>query len=225
MHKARLSARVIDLIINRIADETYSPGTKIVLKEIAAKLKISLSPVRDAIEQLDQDGWLERIPQSGTYIRQITLTDIEEIYELRGMLEAEAMKVAVERITPQGLAGLRNTVKALRKAATANSIKDYEESDTQFHKQIVEAAANKSLTKVHGSVLRKTRSFFIALKATSHGQQGIRDLEDSAVSHERILIALSSGQAQPAEQLIRNHIDVACEWNKAMAKIRWLSGI
>ena len=219
----KLSAKVIEYVMKGIADGQYSPGSRIRPKEIAAELNMSLSPVRDAIEQLDKDGWIERFPQSGTYIKEITIEDIEEIYELRQTLEAEAVRLAAERITAQQLAELKAIAKVLTLCARQNDVKGYEEADTQFHKKIIESAHNKSLTDVFESVLRKTRCFFIALKATTHGQQSIAELENTPVSHKNIFEALDAGQTELTEQLIRNHVGVACEWNKAMARIRWLS--
>ena len=220
--KSKLSQKVIDFFFENIVEGIYQPGQKISPKEIAGRLQISGSPVRDALERLERDGWIERFPQSGTYIKQISLRDIEEVYELRSMLEAGAVELAIARMTPQQLEDLKETVDILNRAAKSNFVEEYEKADTNFHHKLVAATANESVINAFNSVLRKTRCYFIALKATKHDLRTIAEIEHTSISHTHIVQAIIDKNTKLAKKLIKDHIEISCEWNKAMAKIHWL---
>jgi len=221
----KLSAKAFEHIIGSIVDGTFAPSSKISPKRIAAKLGMSLAPVRDAMEQLEKDGWIVRFPQRGTYVRQISVQDVDEIYELREILETGAAAIAIARAKPEDLQTLKETVESLTEAAHSGDLQTYEKLDTQFHLQLVKLTGNESLINSFECVLFKTRSFFIAMKATSYGQQSTPDLEDIPVSHKRIHEAIVGGQVELAEKLIRRHIAISCEWNKAQIRIQQLSSV
>lgn len=223
--RSKLSAKAFEYIIGNIANGHYPPSSRISPKEIADQLGMSLAPLRDAMEQLEQDGWIVKKPQKGTYVRYISLKDIEQIYELRQILEVGAVPIAMEKVASAGFSKLKTTVASLIQAAKAGDLPTYEKLDTQFHTQLVGLTENDALIKTFTSVLWKTRCFFVALKATSYGQQSTQDLEDISVSHKRIYEALKAGQKEQAEQLLRQHIAVSCEWNKARLKIQQLAKI
>jgi DNA-binding GntR family transcriptional regulator len=219
----KLSAKAFEFVISQIVEGTFAPSSKISPKEIADQLAMSMAPVRDAMEQLEKDGWIVRYPQSGTYVRQITVKDIEEIYELREIIETGAVRFAVQRATQDDLASLKETAHLLMQASQSDDLKTYEKLDTQFHMKLIKITRNASLIKTLESVLFKTRSFFIAMKATSYGQKSSANMEEVPVSHMRIYEAIASQQADRAEQLIRRHVAISCEWNKAQVKIQELS--
>jgi DNA-binding GntR family transcriptional regulator len=219
----KLSAKAFEFVINQIVEGEFPPSSKISPKEIADQLDMSMAPVRDAMEQLEKDGWIVRYPQSGTYVRQITVKDIEEIYELREIIETGAVRYTVQRATQEDLEPLKEIANQLMKASHSDDLKAYEKFDTQFHLKLIEITRNASLIKTLESVLFKTRSFFIAMKATSYGQKNSADMEEVPVSHMRIYEAIASKQIDRAEQLIRRHVAISCEWNKAQVKIQELS--
>ena len=120
---------------------------------------------------------------------------------------------------------MKDTVDLLIQAAKSGDLQAYENLDTQFHIQLVKSTGNEALVGTFMSVLLKTRCFFVALKATSYGQQSTNDLEEIAVSHKHIYEAIAAKQKEQAEQLLRQHIAVSCEWNKARIRIQQLSKI
>jgi DNA-binding GntR family transcriptional regulator len=221
----KLSAKAFEHIIGNIANGNYPPSSRISPKEIAGQLEMSLAPVRDAMEQLEQDGWIIKLPQKGTYVRYISLEDIEQIYELRQILEVGAIQIAITKSTPEYFLGLKGTVDSLITAAKTGDLQTYENLDTQFHIQLVRLTGNDTLIKTFMSVLLKTRCFFVALKTTSYEQQSTNDLEEISVSHKHIYEAMVAKQKEQAEQLLRQHIAVSCEWNKARIRIQQLAKI
>ena len=138
------------------------------------------------------------------------------------MLETSAVEPAIQRITPQQLAELKDIVDDLNHSAESNLVDRFEKADTEFHRKLVAATANENLIDVFDSVLRKTRCYFIALKATKHDLQTITDLEHTSISHTHIFQAIADRDIVLARNIIKKHIDVSCEWNKAMATIRWI---
>lgn len=221
----KLSAKAFEYIIGNIANGSYPPSSRISPKEIAGQLKMSIAPVRDAMEQLEQDGWIIKLPQKGTYVRYISLEALEQIYELRQILEVGAVQIVVEKITPENFSDLKIIVDSLIKATKAGDLQTYDNLDTQFHLQLVRLTGNDALIKTFTSILLKTRCFFIALKTTSYEQQRTNDLEEASISHKHIYEAMMAGQKEQAEQLLRQHIAVSCEWNKARIRIQQLTKI
>lgn len=185
---------------------------------------MSMAPVRDALEQLEKDDWIVRYPQRGTFVRKIGVGEIEDIYELRIVIETGAIPLAVERATPAAMAALKKTTAAIAEAARSDALQAYERLDTQFHLQLARMTGNATLIEAFSSVLFKTRSFFVAMKATSYGQAVEHDLESMDVSHGRIFTALSARQVERVQELIRRHVAISCEWNKARVAIMELTG-
>lgn len=220
----RLSQRVYKRILNGILDGSFPPSSRISPKAIAQELAVSMSPVRDALEHLAKDDWIVRYPRYGTFVRKAGVREIEDIYELRIIIETGAVPHAIERATPEAMAALEETTAAIAQAAGSGTLQVYEQMDTQFHLQLVRMTGNASLTETFSKVLFRTRSFFVAMKATSYGQAIEHHLESMDVSHGRIFDALSAGRMEQARELSRRHITISCEWNKARARIMDLTG-
>ena len=224
----KMSHRVVDHVITNISNGSYAPASQISPKEIAKQLNVSSAPVRDAIEQLENQGWIERLPNKGTYVRNFTIKDIEEIYEFRGMMEAETVRIVTKRIKPEQLTKLESIVDALIKATEENDVATYKDHDNEFHMFLVQCTGNQRLQNNFYSILLQARFFFqhVAQKVTSSETgRPSGNLEDTPISHKRIYEAIKAGDGDLAVQLIRRHVKTACEWNKTMVKVHQLSDI
>ena len=83
--------QVYQLLKDEICDGRYEPGYWLQEKELAQRLKVSRSPVREALRQLSRDGLVRDIPNKGVFVREFTIRDIEDVFDLRIMMESFAL--------------------------------------------------------------------------------------------------------------------------------------
>src|SRR6187455_2664996 len=107
-----LSARVYNEIKNLILCNEVMPGQKLHHQELSEHLGVSRTPVSEALTRLVQEGYVSFLPNRGFTCKEIRLQEAEELYELRESLEAFAVEKAVEKLTDQGLAELRQRMES-----------------------------------------------------------------------------------------------------------------
>ncbi|MGH2736541.1 MAG: GntR family transcriptional regulator, partial [Actinomycetota bacterium] len=97
--KGLLSQQIFDEIETRIVQRTYPPGSHLAEDEIAAQLGVSRTPVREAFRMLSRAGWLEIQPHTGAYVRNPTIDEVRQVFEVRQTLEDRAARLAAHNIT------------------------------------------------------------------------------------------------------------------------------
>lgn len=132
-------------IRTRIIEGTLAPGQRIIEREFAQELQVSRLPIREAVRMLEKEGFVTVLPRRGAVVRQLNLTDIEELFDVREALEVLAARRAAEHASE---AEVRQLEKTLREAAEATSnrrrAKEFEHRE-RFHDQIIAMAHNTLL--------------------------------------------------------------------------------
>ena len=147
--KATLRKEIRAYIQDQIVSGRFQAGDRIVETQLAKELHVSQAPVREAILELAAIGILEERPYSGSFVRSLTLEDIEDIYNTRAFLDEYAARQAARKITPEQLAKLRELLQEMDEAGNP---RDFVEKDMAFHAMIVEAAGSPSLSRVWESL-------------------------------------------------------------------------
>ena len=147
--KATLRKEIRAYIQDQIVSGRFQAGDRIVETQLAKELHVSQAPVREAILELAAMGILEERPYSGSFVRSLTLEDIEDIYNTRAFLDEYAARQAARKITPEQLAKLRELLQEMDEAGNP---RDFVEKDMAFHAMIVEAAGSPSLSRVWESL-------------------------------------------------------------------------
>src|SRR5262245_19267788 len=114
---------VLDQLRDAILDGELKPGDSLIESDLATALKVSRAPLREALQILTVEGLVENIPYHGSTVRLLTPKDIEELYSLRGALEAFAIERIIEHNDPQTQDTLRQIYEAMRQAALAGDLK------------------------------------------------------------------------------------------------------
>ena len=114
LSKRLLRDQVSQYIKEAILQWELQPGDRIVETQIAHQLGVSQAPVREAIRQLEFSGLIEQIPYCGTYVKKVTLEEIENFYQVRGALEILAVRQAVRHITPSQMEQVEQAIQALQ---------------------------------------------------------------------------------------------------------------
>jgi DNA-binding GntR family transcriptional regulator len=169
---------------------------------LAEKLGVSRTPVRQALERLVQDGLVRSDPRRGFWSRVFTVEDIHEIYDLRGALEALALRLAAPRLDP---ADLRSQLEDLYKVRDqlrqgSTSIWLFLLCDFRLHTLLIRASGNSRLIH-YLSTLRGQFSVF-QIKDTLYAKR----MEDALDDHEQILLALLAKNVDQAAELLVAHI-------------------
>jgi DNA-binding GntR family transcriptional regulator len=141
----------------RITELVYKPGDKLSEAGIAAELGCGRSPIRTAFSRLQSEGWIEISPQSGTFVRGLSDSEITEILETRVVLESYLAGRAAKMMSDAELIRLRNAFSAFGKRVPADRLDGYLELDLQFHLAIYEAAGNQLIAGILVNLIDKVR--------------------------------------------------------------------
>lgn len=192
-----LMAVVLDDLRRRILIGDFKPGRKINESEIAARLGVSRSPVREAFRVLEREGLIITLPRKGSYITDISPQDVEEIFELRELLECHAIDTIRKRAikSPHDMdKHIEEVEKDLRKEPDTFTV------ISGFHYNLVEMSQNYRLIelyKILGVPLMRYQLIYLSKK-------GQRDI--SLEHHQGLVDILKAGNYPAAKRLLKRHI-------------------
>jgi DNA-binding GntR family transcriptional regulator len=175
-----------------------SGGTRLVQSELAASLQVSTTPIREALRDLAGEGLVTIDAHRGAIVRELSGSELDEIYHIRQMLEPEAVRLAVERITD------REVDLAAEVQARADRETDYAkwvELNHEFHGVFMKAARAPRLTGIISN-LQDSASAYIAASLMGGGHR----LEDANRQHHRLLDAFRRRDVAEAQAATLEHI-------------------
>jgi DNA-binding GntR family transcriptional regulator len=193
--------------------DIYSTPHPIRLEErqLSQDLGISRTPIREALNRLEQEGFIRSVPRKGMFIVRKTKKEIIEMIAVWAALESMAARLITQNATDQEIASLRRLfVEFQGPGHTPNlHIDEYSEANIRFHQAIVSLAKNKLLTDTMENLFIHMRS--IRRKTIVENDRA----ERSIIDHLNIIEALEKRQTERAEQLVRQHsLDLATHVEK-----------
>lgn len=200
-----LAERIYAQLKDDIFEFRLLPGDRFSEGEIADRMAVSRTPVRQALYRLEREGYLEVYFRSGWQVRPFDFTHFEELYEVRILLELEAVRrlcARAEGELPEPLAELRR-IWMVPPADRLQDGRTVSRLDEAFHCQLVEAAGNREMARLHAEVSEKIR-IIRRLDFTK-----VPRVEITYEEHARILGAILSRRCEEAQLLLRSHIDVS----------------
>jgi DNA-binding GntR family transcriptional regulator len=195
----KTSVMVADLIRDGILEGRLRPGERLKEDMLAKELDVSRTPVREAIAMLQAEGLLEAHQHRGAQVRSYTPGELEEIYDLRSILEGYAARRAATRITKRELARLRTSVERMEKLKPKD-LEHLVEQNGIFHDTILQAADSQRLV----TMVTQTRA--LPLIYQSYAWYTPAQLSLSLEYHRRVLSALERRDAEQAEYDMRHHL-------------------
>jgi DNA-binding GntR family transcriptional regulator len=202
--RSNLREQIKDVILQRIVEGSYRPGSRIVETRIAQELGVSQGPVREALRDLEQLGCVVHEPNRGCSVREFSLDELLEAFPVRAALEALAARLAAERITKAELAELDQLLARMRRAARARDAHDQSQANATIHATIVRAARNATLERQWQMLEPYSRTYLTV------SRPGI-DLRHLSERHVPILVALRRRDPQAAAQAMHEHLMGAAE--------------
>lgn len=195
-----ITSIAVDAIEGMIVSGALEAGDRINESSLAEQLGISRGPIREACRSLEQAGLLVSQTNHGMYVREVSLDEARELYELRSAIAGLAGELIVKRAKDREIQGLVLLVDQMQVAADKGSIEDYYKLNLQFHDRLVQAAGNGALATTYHKIVNQLH--LLRRRGLVHGD----NLKVSNSEHREIVLALSKRNAAQASQAIRNHV-------------------
>jgi phosphonate utilization transcriptional regulator len=196
-----LAALVRSVIERQITSGDLAAGAKLNEIDFCSELGVSRGPVREAFRALEQAGLVRTEKNRGVFVRQVSIGEANEIYEVRAVLDGCIGRLAAIRIQPAQLARLRVIVKQMRAAERTLDADEYFPLNLEFHDVLAQATGNTALVTNYRRVVNELNLY--------RREMLLRDAENIKVStreHEAVVEAISKGQASIAERLLFDHV-------------------
>lgn len=148
---APISSSLFSKLQKDILTGELKPGQKLTEQDICKKYKISRTPVREALRQLETDGLVENILNRGAFVVGLSQQDFEDMFELRKAYEVQAVKWAIQRITDDEMDALEETFEFMEFYTLRNDVDKMLTINTGFHQIIYEASHNRMLRQLLSS--------------------------------------------------------------------------
>lgn len=198
----RLVDRVHEGLLLAIKDGTLAPGERLVLHRLARELGVSLSPVREAIARLAQDGLVRLEPHRGAVVSLLTEEEIDEIYDVREALETFAITRAIGRATPSDVEALERVVARMEEGRERLTVRDWFELNREFHHQLVAPCGNAIMLGTLDALWNRQVAVSMLTAYVAEPSAATRMIAD----HRALLEAFRERDAELARLLIQRHI-------------------
>jgi DNA-binding GntR family transcriptional regulator len=203
IQRERAVDAVYEALQRAIVSYSIRPGARLNIEELAEKLGVSLTPVRNAIQQLATEGLVEIRPRSGTFVASLTAQDIEETFKIRCALECLAAEDAIHNLGPQEIRRMKELLDGLRRPVRDDEARKVHERDNcHFHQILVQSSKNRRLTEMYEALNAHIK---IARIHASDSNWQAR-LQNEAAEHEAILSAIERGSLADLRKALRKHI-------------------
>jgi DNA-binding GntR family transcriptional regulator len=193
------SAAATELIRGAIVDGRLAPGERLKEEELARELGISRTPIREALLMLQAEGLVDAMPNRGATVRAHSAEDLDDLYQLRALLEGFAARRAASRLSEQDVAELWASCDRFD-GLGADDVREIVKENLHFHHTILTGAGSRRLVQM----ARKTIELPLVYKSYiwySPDQQRI-----SAHYHRQIARALAARDGERAEMIMKEHI-------------------
>jgi DNA-binding GntR family transcriptional regulator len=196
----RLVDAVQGALREAIISGTLRAGAQLSVPELARRLNVSRSPVREAVLGLVAQGLAVEQPRRGVVVATIAAEDLFAIHEMREFLEAGAARLAAQRIDKAGIARLKQILAEQKRAVGARDAEGYFRTNAELHRAIALGAGNQRLD---AALLVLENQMRIALHRVAGDA---RHMQAGYDEHAAVVEAIAAGNADAAEQAMRRHI-------------------
>lgn len=145
-----------DVVFNTLREAILKgelkPGERLMELQLASKLGVSRTPIREAIRMLEQEGLAVTMPRKGAEVAKMTLKDMEDVLEVREALDELAAKIACKKISDEQLANLKTIKDEFKRSMDSGDVKKIAEEDVKFHDAIYEATNNAKLVSMMNNI-------------------------------------------------------------------------
>jgi DNA-binding GntR family transcriptional regulator len=196
-----LNEKVYIYLRNKIIHNELPPGTRIHYDELIEELGVSKTPLRDALNRLQQDGLIEIRPRSGTFVKVPNAKDIEDMFEVRKALERQAVALAMKHMKKEDIFQLYEQLNNVEQAIAKRQFHIFFSSDRNLHQTIIDCSRNQRLSQIMYS-LEAQIAWIAVITAKNHERPHLAN-----EMHKQILKAMLDGKVELAQHLMEEHIE------------------
>jgi DNA-binding GntR family transcriptional regulator len=194
------SVAATEVIRQAIVDGRLEPGQRLKEEELARELGISRTPVREALLVLQTEGLVVAEPNRGAMVREHDASDLDDLYQLRALLEGYAARRAATRVTEEALDSLRESCDRFEALASGGELREIVRENLFFHNTILDLAGSERLKDMVRKVVELPLVYRSYVWYTPEQQQ------ISAHYHRQIVKALAARDPERAELVLKEHI-------------------
>ncbi|WP_030346700.1 GntR family transcriptional regulator [Streptomyces sp. NRRL S-1022] len=194
-----LRERVYEALLDLITTRALQPGQHLVESDLAGHLGVSRQPVREALQRLNTEGWVDLRPAQGAFVHEPTEAEADELLTVRTLLEAEAARLAALNADEAGVQALRLIVEQGRTAVAADDVNRAVALNAAFHAKIMELAGNAVLSELAARVERRVRWYYTPVARLRGGT--------AWSEHSDLMLAIRAHDAELATRLMREHTE------------------
>lgn len=204
---ARITDTVYRVLRDGIVNAAFPAGSRLNVEEIAKRLRVSRTPVHEALAILATEGLVEVQARKGTFVAAFTHEDFVETLAIRRALEVLASETACDHVDSEAIDALREQMTAMERLATANldaeeAVQQHDALNLEFHSRIVALSGNRRLTVFYNDLQAHVRIARARLNATSW----VERLAIESREHRAILAALEARDTNRLRAEIDAHI-------------------
>ena len=193
-----------DVVFNTLREAILKgdlkPGERLMELQLASKLGVSRTPIREAIRMLEQEGLAVTTPRKGAEVAKMTLKDMEDVLEIRDSLDELAVRIACQKISDEQLKQLEDMKELFEKSTQTGNVKKIAEADVTFHDVIYEATGNPKLVTLLNNLREQVYRYRV---------EYIKDPKNYPTliaEHEAILESLKNRDVKNAVEAMHVHV-------------------
>ena len=193
-----------DVVFNTLREAILKgdlkPGERLMELQLASKLGVSRTPIREAIRKLEQEGLAVTTPRKGAEVAKMTLKDMEDVLEIRDALDELAVRIACQKISDEQLKQLEDMKELFEKSTQTGNVKKIAEADVTFHDVIYEATGNPKLVTLLNNLREQVYRYRV---------EYIKDPKNYPTliaEHEAILESLKNRDVKDAVEAMHVHV-------------------
>lgn len=210
--------RAYDELRSRLDSRQYQPGMFLSERQLAVELGMSKTPIKAALERLETEGFITVSPQSGILVRELTIEEITEMYEIRLALEGFVLKSLAGKLTPKQTKRWEDNVAAYSRVQDSSEARQRAVTlDAEFHMLPCEFLGNRLIISTMQQF--SSKMLHVINRVFSHLPSRV---SQSLVEHQQIVEAVKHGKGDEARQLSELHLrvghEIVCEAIKSLAQ-------
>jgi len=196
-----LNQKVYRVLKESIIKGFLEPGTKLLENKIANQMGVSRTPVREALRELAVEGFVDMTPNQGMVVTTVSLEDLKEVLQIRGVLEGLATYLAAKMITREDIIKLERIINKMNICIIKDDTIAFSDLNADFHDQILKICGNKRLIWICSNLSDRAHRFRIrSLSIPGRLKYALKE-------HQEILEALKKKDSEQADKLSQKHIN------------------
>jgi len=193
-----LKEQVYEYLRGQLEKGEMRPGTALNIEETSKRLGVSRTPLRDALLQLEMEGFVSIFPRRGVIVNSLTLQDIKNYYEIIGALESTALLAAFENIKDSHFKRMYALNSAMGQAIAQNNFNRYYQKNLKFHNIFLDLCENKDLVRIVNTLKKRLYDF--------PRQEGfVKQWEETSIlEHREFIQLIEEGKREEASKYLRD---------------------